>query len=256
MAKLKETELPTADGRLQSIGIIMDGNGRWAKKRLLPRTAGHVAGAKAIQPVLSFLRDIGVHHVTLYAFSTENWKRPKEEVDCIMDLIYKYLNEVVMDKVKRDETFCMRFLGDKSRLPEPLRKKCIEIEELSAGREFVCNLALNYGGRDEIVHAVNEAIKEGCSPITEEDISRHLYTSVSPDPDLIIRTGGDMRVSNFLIWQGAYSELYVTDTLWPDFNRECIIEAIRDFYKRKRRFGGLDPEDSAKAILKEEKNEG
>ena len=137
----------------------------------------------------------------------------------------------------------MRFLGDKSVLSEKLRNKCIEIEGMAQNRPFVCNLALNYGGRDEIVHAVNEAIKEGCSPITAEDIQRHLYTCDSPDPDLIIRTGGDLRVSNFLIWQGAYSELYVTDTLWPDFNREEIVKAVEDFYKRKRRFGGLDAED-------------
>ena len=221
----------------------MDGNGRWAKKRMLLRSAGHVAGAKIIQKVLEDLREMGIHHVTLYAFSTENWKRPKEEVDGLMELIYKYLDEVVIDKIKTDEQFSMCFLGDKSVLSEKLRNKCIEIENMAKDRPFVCNLALNYGGRDEIVHAVNEAIKDGCSPITEEDISRRLYTSHSPDPDLIIRTGGDMRISNFLIWQSAYSELYVTDTLWPDFGRRDIIKAVDAFYKRNRRFGGLDPED-------------
>lgn len=232
-------KLPKVDERLNSVGIIMDGNGRWAKKRFLPRSAGHVAGAKIIQTVLNDFREMGVHHVTLYAFSTENWNRPKEEVDGIMDLIYKYLNGVVMDKIKQDETFCMRFLGDKSRLPEKLRNKCIEIEEMAGEREFVCNLALNYGGRDEIVHAVNAAISEGCNPVTSEDISRHLYTCGSPDPDLIIRTGGECRVSNFLLWQGAYSELHVTDTLWPDFGRADIVQAVEDFYKRQRRFGGV-----------------
>ena len=239
----KRPELPTVDERLQSIGIIMDGNGRWAKKRMLPRTAGHVAGAKIIQGILEDLRAMGIHHVTLYAFSTETWKRPKEEVDMLMELIYKYLDEVVIDKIKKDKDFSMRFLGDKGLLSEKLRNKCIEIEKMAKNRPFVCNLALNYGGRDEIVHAVNAAIAEGCSPITEADIQRHLYTCDSPDPDLIIRTGGDLRVSNFLIWQGAYSELYVTDTLWPDFDREEIIKAVNDFYSRKRRFGGLDPED-------------
>ncbi len=243
MAKA-EKALPTVDSRLQSVGIIMDGNGRWAKKRMLPRTAGHVAGAKIIQKILEDFRAIGVHHITLYAFSTENWKRPKEEVDMLMELIYKYLDEVVVDKIKTDKDFSMRFLGDKSVLSEKLRNKCIEIEEMAKNRPFVCNLALNYGGRDEIVHAVNAAIAEGCSPITEADIQRHLYTCDSPDPDLIIRTGGDLRVSNFLIWQGAYSELYVTDTLWPDFNRDEIISAVEEFYRRKRRFGGLDPEDA------------
>ncbi len=241
--KKKERALPTVDSRLRSVGIIMDGNGRWAKKRMLPRSAGHVAGAKIIQKILEDFRTMGVHHVTLYAFSTENWKRPKEEVDGLMELIYKYLDEVVVEKVRTDKDFSMRFLGDKSVLSEKLRNKCIEIENMARNRSFICNLALNYGGRDEIVHAVNEAIAEGCSPITKEDIARHLYTSDSPDPDLIIRTGGDLRVSNFLIWQGAYSELYVTDTLWPDFGRDEMIDAVEEFYRRKRRFGGLDPED-------------
>ncbi len=236
-------DLPRVDERLQHIGIIMDGNGRWAKKRLLPRSAGHAAGAKIIQSVLEDFRAMGVHHMTLYAFSTENWKRPKEEVDGLMELIYKYLDEVVVDNIKRDGNFSVCFIGDKSPLPEKLRNKCIEIENMAKDKPFVCNLALNYGGRDEIVHAVNEAIKEGCSPITADDISRHLYTAASPEPDLIIRTGGDLRVSNFMIWQGAYSELYVTDTLWPDFGRKDIISATEEFYKRKRRFGGLDPED-------------
>ncbi len=238
MAK-KKIELPKVDERLNSVGIIMDGNGRWAKKRLLPRSAGHVAGAKIIQSILKDFREMGVHHVTLYAFSTENWNRPKDEVDGLMELIYKYLDEVVVDKVKKDKDFCMRFLGDKSVLSEKLRNKCIEIEQMARGRSFVCNLALNYGGRDEIVHAVNEAIAEGCSPVTAEDIARHLYTSDSPDPDLIIRTGGEMRVSNFLLWQGAYSELHVTDTLWPDFSRADIVKAVEDFYSRQRRFGGV-----------------
>ena len=243
MAVTKKTELPKVDSRLQSVGIIMDGNGRWAKKRLLPRSAGHRAGAKIIQGILEDFREMGVHHVTLYAFSTENWKRPEEEVEGLMELIYKYLDEVVIEKINTDKDFSMRFLGDKALLSEKLRNKCIEIEEMAKNRPFVCNLALNYGGRDEIVHAVNEAIKDGVTNITEEEISRRLYTSDSPDPDLIIRTGGDLRVSNFLIWQGAYSELYVTDTLWPDFDRKEIVKAVEEFYKRKRRFGGLDPED-------------
>ena len=232
-------ELPYCDERLDSVGIIMDGNGRWAKKRLLPRSAGHAAGAKIIQGVLEAFREMNVHHVTLYAFSTENWKRPKEEVDGLMNLIYKYLDEVVVDFIKKDGHFCMRFLGDKSALPEKLRNKCIELEGMAEGREFVCNLALNYGGRDEIISAANRAFAECGGPITAEDLERHLYTSKSPDPDLIIRTGGDMRLSNFLLWQGAYSEIYVTDTLWPDFTREDIRIAVEDFYKRQRRYGGV-----------------
>lgn len=235
----KDIILPKVDGRLNSLGIIMDGNGRWAKARFLPRSAGHIAGAKIIQPILEDLRSMGIHYVTLYAFSTENWNRPKEEVDGLMELIYKYLNEVVIEKVKKDKDFCMRFLGDKSRLSEKLRNKCIEIENMAEGRPFVCNLALNYGGRDEIVSAVNALIKEGKTEITKEDISSRLYTAGTPDPDLIIRTGGECRVSNFLLWQGAYSELFVTNTLWPDFSRKDIMEAVDDFYKRQRRFGGV-----------------
>ena len=232
------------DGRLQSVAIIMDGNGRWAKQRLLPRSAGHVEGVKNIERVLGIFRELGVHHVTLYAFSTENWKRPKEEVDGLMSLAYKYLTERLIPKfADPDYELSIKFIGDKSRLSPTLREKCLEVERLSDGRPFVCNVAFNYGGRDEIVHAVNSAIKDGYTEISEEIISRYLYTAHSPDPDLIIRTGGEMRLSNFLLWQAAYSEIYVTGTLWPDFDREDIMEAVRSFYSRKRRFGGLNPED-------------
>ena len=241
MAKEKIIDIPEADGRLKSVGIIMDGNGRWAKARGLARSEGHKAGAKVISEVIEALNDLGVEHVTLYAFSTENWKRPKEEVDGIMKLIYAYLHK--MKEIKEEYDMSIRFIGDKSALPSRLRKKCIEVEEMSANHSRCVNIALNYGGRDEIVRAVNEAIKEGRNPVTEADIQRHLYTCNSPDPDLIIRTGGDLRISNFMIWQSAYSELYVTDTLWPDFGREAVFEAARAFYKRKRRFGGLNPED-------------
>ena len=234
------------DERLNSVAIICDGNGRWARHRGLPRSAGHVAGAKRIQPVLERLREIGIHYVTLYAFSTENWTRPKEEVDVIMDLVYKYLCEVVEEKIRTDKNFCVRFLGDKNALPEKLRNKCIEIENMAKDRAFVCSVALNYGGRDEIVHAVNEAIKEGHTEITPEILSSHLYTAGTPDPDLIIRTGGDLRISNFLLWQNAYSEIMVTNTLWPDFGEKDIAAAVKEFYRRNRRFGGLDKEDIKK----------
>ena len=244
VANISAINIPGADGRLQSVGIIMDGNGRWAKARGLSRSEGHKAGAKVIEEVIRTLNELGVHHVTLYAFSTENWKRPKEEVDGIMNLIYGYLDR--MGKIGKDYDTAVRFIGDKSRLPDRLRKKCIEIENASSSGSHIINVALNYGGRDEIVRAVNEAIKEGCSPVTEADISRHLYTSDSPDPDLIIRTGGDLRISNFMIWQSAYSELYVTDTLWPDFGRADLIKAAEEFYKRKRRYGGLNPDDATK----------
>jgi undecaprenyl diphosphate synthase len=252
MEKEMNMNIPEADGRLRSVGIIMDGNGRWAKARGLSRSEGHKAGAKVIREVIETMRDLGVRHLTLYAFSTENWKRPKEEVDGIMNLIYGYLHKI--KEIKEEYDLSVRFIGDKSPLPEKLRKKCIEIEEMSANRSHILNVALNYGGRDEIVRAVNAAIREGCDPVTEADISRHLYTADSPDPDLIIRTGGDLRISNFMIWQSAYSELYVTDTLWPDFGRESVIEAARAFYKRKRRFGGLNPEEQK--LLEENEREG
>ena len=239
----KKKTLPETEGRIQSVGIIMDGNGRWAKHRGLPRLAGHAAGAARVEEVLTALRELGIHHVTLYAFSTENWKRPKEEVDGIMDLVYKYLDEVVHDKIISDGHFSVRFAGDISVLPEKLRKKCEEIEALGENREYICYVALNYGGRDEIVRAANRAIADGATAFTEETLSRYMYTSASPDPDLLIRTGGDMRISNFLLWQCAYSEFYFTETLWPDFGREAVIAAVESFLSRKRRFGGLNKED-------------
>ena len=232
------------DERLDSVAIITDGNGRWATKRGLGRSEGHIAGAKRIQPVLETFRRIGVHHVTMYAFSTENWKRPKNEVDVIMKLIYKYLDEVVVEKIKTDKDFSIKFIGDLSPIPEPLRSKCIEVENMAKNRSFVCSVALNYGGRAEIVHAANAAIKDGHTELTEEILARYMYTGSTPDPDLIIRTGGNFRVSNFLLWQGAYSEYMIFDTLWPDFGDKQIMQAVRSFYKRNRRFGGLDKEET------------
>ena len=231
------------DERLDSVAVIMDGNGRWAKKRGLPRSRGHIEGILRIQPALECFRRLGIHHVTLYAFSTENWKRPKEEVDTIMELGYNYIENVVIPKIKEDKDFCIKFIGDKSRLSERLRNKCLEAENMATDRAFVCNVALNYGGRDEIVHAVNEAIKDGHNEVSEELLSSYMYTKASPDPDLVIRTGGDFRVSNFLIWQSAYSEYVVLDTLFPDFSEKEIMEAVGEFYKRNRRFGGLSKED-------------
>ena len=241
MIKKQKIDIPNADGRLKSVGIIMDGNGRWAKARGLSRSEGHRAGAKRIREVLECLNDLGVCDVTLYAFSTENWKRPKDEVDGIMNLIYGYLDR--FKDVKDEFDASVRFIGDKSALPERLRKKCEQIERESDGGARHINVALNYGGRDEIVMAVNTAIRDGLTSLTVEDISHRLYTFDSLDPDLIIRTGGDLRTSNFLIWQSVYSELYFTDTLWPDFGRDEVIRAAEEFYRRKRRFGGLNPED-------------
>ena len=227
-----------------SVAIIMDGNGRWAKKRGLPRTEGHRAGAKATANVIKLFREYGVHHLTLYAFSTENWRRPKEEVDALMELIYRYIDEVVIDRLRSDGDLSVRFIGDKSALPERLREKCIEAESIASDTPFVCNIALNYGGRDEIVHAVNSAIADGHTNIDEGTLSSYMYTSHSPDPDLVIRTGGDFRISNFLLWQCAYSEFIILDTLWPDFGRADVEKCLAVFGSRRRRFGGLDPEDS------------
>ena len=239
----KKKEAFMTDERLDSVAIITDGNGRWAKRRGLPRSQGPIEGAKRVREALEFFKKIGVHHVTFYAFSTENWKRPEKEIEVIMQLVFQYLDEVVIDKIKSDNNFCVKFLGDLSVLPEKLRQKCIEVENMATDKPFVCNVALNYGGRDEIVHAANEAFKAGHTELTEEILSEYMYTKHSPDPDLIIRTGGDFRISNFLLWQNAYSEFVILDTLWPDFGEKEIMKAVRDFYSRKRRFGGLDKED-------------
>ena len=239
----KRKTLPNTEGRIRSVGIIMDGNGRWAKRRGLPRLAGHAAGAKRVEEVLTTLRELGIHHVTLYAFSTEKWKRPQEEVDGIMDLVYNYLTDVVHDKILSDGHFAVRFAGDISVLPEKLREKCKEIEALGENREYICYVALNYGGRGEIVRAANRALASGATEITEALLSENMYTAESPDPDLLIRTGGDMRISNFMLWQCAYSEFYFTKTLWPDFGRDAVITAIESFLPRKRRFGGLNKEE-------------
>lgn len=227
-----------------SVAIIMDGNGRWAKKRHLPRSAGHVAGAKNVEKVLTILRAHGVHYVTLYAFSTENWKRPREEVEGIMNLIYKYLDDVVIPKIIADKDFSMRFIGDKSALSEKLREKCIEVEEMAKDRAFVCSVALNYGGRDEIVNALMRIVADGkTDELSEELVSSYMYTAGTPDPDLVIRTGGDFRTSNFLLWQSAYAEYVICNTLWPDFSRSDIKAALDEYASRTRRFGGLNPED-------------
>ena len=241
--KKKKQESFVTDEQLNSVAIITDGNGRWAKRRGLPRTAGHKEGAKRIQPALEKFRELGIHYVTLYAFSTENWKRPKEEVDTIMKLVYKYVDEVVIKKIETDKNFSVKFLGDLSVLTDEVREKCLEAENMAKDKDFVCSIALNYGGRDEIVHAANEAFKAGHTELTEEILAKYLYTGSTPDPDLVIRTGGDKRISNFLLWQSAYSEFVFLDTLWPDFGEDDIMCAVRDFYSRKRRFGGLDKED-------------
>jgi undecaprenyl diphosphate synthase len=227
------------------IAIIMDGNGRWAQKRGLPRTMGHKAGVEAIREIVKTCSNLGVEVLTVYAFSTENWRRPKEEVGVLMNLLTDYLrrelNELHGNKVK------VRMIGDMTQLPQEaqleLRNSIIQTQNNPG---LVLNLALNYGGRAEITNAVKKisekAFQGTIKPeeITEEMIDEALFTAGLPDPDLLIRTSGEMRLSNFLLWQLAYTEIVVTDCLWPDFNPEALVEAIRAFQKRERRYGGLN----------------
>lgn len=236
----KKSKDPITDERLDTVAIITDGNGRWATKRGLPRTAGHAQGAKRIQPMLEYFRKIGVHNVIMYVFSTENWKRPAEEVDCLMKLVYKYLDEVVAEKIRTDKDFCIKVLGDVNALPDYVRDKCIEIENMAKDRAYTCAIAINYGGRAEIVNAANKAIADGHTTLSEDVLSKYMYTYPMPDPDLVIRTGGDFRISNYLLWQSAYSEYVVLDKFWPDITEEDVADCVRKFYSRNRRFGGLD----------------
>ena len=227
------------------IGIIMDGNGRWAKKRGLPRTAGHAAGAETFRSVAYYCRDLGIPYLTVYAFSTENWKRPEEEVSAIMDLLRKYLLEA-LEKMQKDG-FRIRFLGDITALPEELRDLCLETVEVGnqVDAKYQINVCLNYGGRDEIIRAAKawaKDVAEGrvlAEDLTEEAFSRYLDSRGIPDPDLIIRPSGELRLSNFLPWQGAYSEFYFTDELWPDFTPQVLDKALVSYQSRQRRFGGV-----------------
>lgn len=235
--KSKENPEVKVDERLQHIAFIMDGNGRWAKKRGMPREYGHTQGAKVFKEITEYCGDIGINTVTVYAFSTENWKRPKAEVDAIMKLFIDYIYEALNVMMKKD--ICIKFLGDKSPLPDKMKELMTEVEEGSKNNKKHLNIAINYGGKDEIVHAVNTAIAEGITEITEKDIEDRLYTKGQMMPDLIFRTAGEQRLSNFLMWQSAYSEFYFTDTLWPDLKPEHIDAAVENFYQRQRRYGGL-----------------
>lgn len=226
------------------LGIIMDGNGRWAKKRGLPRSAGHKAGGQTFRTITRYCSDIGIKHLTLYAFSTENWNRPKQEVDMLMKYFKEYLSEALRDF--RDDTIVLKFLGDMSAFPEDLRSLMIENQELSADRSgMVLNLAMNYGGRAEIVNAVKKISKQvldekiSVESINEQTVSDNLYTAGQPDPDFIIRPSGEYRTSNFLLWQSAYAEYYIDDVLWPDYTKEHLNKALVEYSKRNRRFGGV-----------------
>ena len=226
------------------IGIIMDGNGRWAQKRGLPRSAGHTAGAANFKTITRYCSAIGIEYLTVYAFSTENWKRPKDEVGALIVLFKQYLEEALRDFL--DDDIKVRFIGDTTAFPEELQTLIAETVEVSKNRTgMVLNLAMNYGGRAEIVGAVRQIsqdTKDGkLAPeeITEETISATLSTAGQPDPDLIIRPSGEHRISNFLLWQSAYSEYVIMDILWPDFKPRDLEAAIDEYSHRKRRFGGV-----------------
>ncbi len=238
---LKNNRIIQVDQRLQHIAFIMDGNGRWAKKRLLPRFVGHKHGAATFKRIVKHCFDLGIKTVTTYAFSTENWSRPKEEINAIMQLLKDYNEEII-----NDGRITIRYIGDKTNLPNDLVDLMINAEEKTKGKDFVLNIAFNYGGRNEIVNACNRIIAHGKSIITEKDINDNLYTAGSQDPDLIIRTANEYRLSNFLLWQCAYSEFYFADVLWPDFNKRELEKAIKNFYGRSRRFGGLDKNEGEK----------
>ena len=225
------------------IAIILDGNGRWAKKRGLPRTAGHAVGSETFRKIATYCKDIGVEYLTVYAFSTENWSRPEDEVGAIMKLLGKYLNEAI-DTMEKDH-IKMKIFGDVEKLPEELQKLVRKTDEISARYDgFQANICLNYGGRDEIVNAARryaQELMEGkdVGELTEEKLSSYMYSAGIPDPDLLIRPGGEQRISNFLLWQCAYAEFYFTDVLWPDFTPAELDKAIAEFHRRDRRYGGV-----------------
>lgn len=225
------------DERLQHIAFIMDGNGRWARRRGMPREFGHSHGAATFKKIGRYCEKIGIQYMTVYAFSTENWKRPQKEVDTIMEIFDEYIEDCFREM--EEDNVRVRFVGNLSVFSDSLRAKMAKIERETAHKPFTLNIAVNYGGREEITNACNELIREGKREISEEDISAHLYTSGSPMPDLIVRTGGEFRTSNFLLWQSAYSEYYFTDVLWPDFSAHDVDQAVSVFYKRKRRYGGV-----------------
>ncbi len=218
------------------IAIIMDGNGRWASKRALPRTAGHKAGSETFVKTVDACDRLGIEVLTVYAFSTENWQRDKEEVGGILKIMHAYIIKYVPELMKKN--IRLRILGDMSYFDEESRKALEESErKLQNNTGLTLCVALSYGGRNEIRQAVNAIIAAGEKDVDEETVSRYLYTAGLPDPDLVIRTGGEKRISNFLLWQSAYAEYYFTDTLWPDFDEDCLKEAIAEFGNRKRRYG-------------------
>lgn len=219
------------------VAIIMDGNGRWAKKRLMPVSFGHSQGAKRLQDVLEVGQEYGINTITLYAFSTENWKRSEEEINHILGLIDNFY-EKEMHKLIENEIKIL-FIGSDENIPQETLIKIKDMEKQTANfKELTLNIAFNYGAKEELIHAVNEALKENKKQITEEDINNNLYTKGQPDVDLLIRTSGEERISNFLLWQCAYAEFIFEKKLWPDFNKKVFIKCLEEFSSRNRRFGG------------------
>ena len=244
MALFTQKQAGQAVSLPRHVAVIMDGNGRWAQKRGLPRTAGHKAGAETFRTIATYCKDLGLDYLTVYAFSTENWKRPQTEVDAIMGLLDQYLHESI-EKMARDQ-IRLKFFGDTTVLSPKLQKLIAETDEITKHIEgFQANICLNYGGRDEIVRAAKrfarDCMEGKCSPdeLSEATFPNYLWSAGIPDPELLIRPGGEMRVSNYLLWQIAYSEIYVTDTLWPDFGKGELDKALAWYQTRDRRFGGL-----------------
>ncbi len=245
----KKTEIQIADLKIpQHVAIILDGNGRWAKKRFLPRNAGHVQGAKTVEKICEEAWRMGIKYLTVYAFSTENWKRPQSEVDALMKLLSDYLENCIETANKND--MCIRVIGDKTGLNDELRAKIDELENVTKnnpGLNFT--IALNYGSRDEMVRAMKKMaadVKSG--KVVPEDIDENMFESYLdtkgiPDPDLLIRTSGEERLSNYLLWQLAYTEFHFTDVLWPDFSKDDLLEAVVAYNKRDRRYGKVNTEE-------------
>ena len=221
----------------EHVAVIMDGNGRWAKRRGLPRVFGHRQGAKVVEDTISFARDIGIKYLSLFAFSTENWGRPKSEIEAIFSLLVEYINKKVPNLIEKDAR--LKFIGRREGLPEHILKTMMEGEEKTKHCESLeVIIALNYSGRAEIVDAVNKILKENPNiKIDEEIFKNYLYLPEIPDPDLLIRTSGEKRISNFMLWELAYTELYFTETLWPDFDEKEFLKALYDYQSRERRFG-------------------
>jgi|SRR5579872_4592549 len=247
-----------ADRLPAHIAIIMDGNGRWARRRSLPRIAGHRAGVEPVRTAVDTCARLGLQALTLYAFSTENWKRPRAEVDMLWKLLRIYLRRELPSLVRNNVQFtCM---GRIDQLPVQVRDELESaIHRTSRNTGLRLNVAINYSGRAELVDALNAIVEDarlegrlGQLRVDEEAISSHLYTAGLPDPDLLIRTSGELRISNFLLWQIAYSEIYITEKLWPDFERSDLLEAILDYQKRDRRFGGLSPSSRERPLLADE----